>query len=79
MAGAGGRRRQETGAGDGQAAGDYLVRQMIDFQKGNRNGPGAKLMKPVVANLTMQDIIAIAAYVSSRSPEASKPATTARR
>jgi cytochrome c553 len=57
----------------------YLVRQMLDFQKGNRNGPGAKLMKPVVANLTLQDMIAIAAYVSSRSPEPSKPTTTARR
>jgi len=57
----------------------YLVRQMLDFQKGNRNGPGAKLMKPVVANLTMQDMVAIAAYVSSRSPEPSKSTTTARR
>jgi cytochrome c553 len=57
----------------------YLVRQMLDFQKGNRSGPGAKLMKPVVANLTMQDMVAIAAYVSSRSPEPSKPTTTARR
>jgi cytochrome c553 len=52
---------------------------MLDFQKGNRNGPGAKLMKPVVANLTMQDMVAIAAYVSSRSPEPSKSTTTARR
>jgi cytochrome c553 len=57
----------------------YLVRQMLDFQKGSRNGPGAKLMKPVVANLTMQDMVAIAAYVSSRSPEPSKSTTTARR
>ena len=57
----------------------YLVRQMLDFQKGNRNGPNAKLMKPVVANLTMQDMVAIAAYVSSRSPEPSKSTTTARR
>jgi cytochrome c553 len=57
----------------------YLVRQMLDFQKGNRNGPGAKLMKPVVANLTMQDMVAIAAYVSSRSPESAKSTTTARR
>jgi hypothetical protein len=34
---------------------------------------------PVVANLSLQDMIAIAAYVSSRSPESSRPATTARR
>jgi cytochrome c553 len=52
---------------------------MLDFQKGNRNGPNAKLMKPVVASLTIQDMVAIAAYVSSRSPEPSRAATTARR
>jgi cytochrome c553 len=56
-----------------------MVRQMLDMQKGNRNGPGAKWMKPVVANLTLEDIVAIAAYVSSRSPVSSNPATTARR
>jgi cytochrome c553 len=56
-----------------------MVRQLIDMQKGNRNGPGVKLMKPVIANLSLQDMIAIAAYVSSRSPESSGPATTARR
>jgi cytochrome c553 len=57
----------------------YIVRQLVDMQKGNRNGAGVKLMKPVVANLSLQDMIAIAAYVSSRSPESSRPATTARR
>ena len=57
----------------------YMVRQLIDMQKGNRNGPGVKLMRPVIANLSLQDMIAIAAYVSSRSPESSRPATTARR
>jgi cytochrome c553 len=57
----------------------YLVRQMLDMQKGNRNGPGVKLMKPVVAALTLQDMIEIAAYVSSRSPVSSSPTTTALR
>jgi cytochrome c553 len=57
----------------------YLVRQMLDMQKGNRNGPGVKLMKPVVANLTIQDMVEIAAYVSSRSPVSSSPTTTALR
>ena len=57
----------------------YIVRQMLDMQKGNRNGPGVKLMKPVVANLTIQDMVEIAAYVSSRSPVSSSPTTTARR
>jgi cytochrome c553 len=57
----------------------YMVRQMLDMQKGNRNGPGAKWMKPVVANLTLQDMVAIAAYVSSRSPVSSSPTNTASR
>jgi cytochrome c553 len=58
----------------------YLVRQLVDTQKGNRRGEGVVLMQPVVANLTMSDIVAIAAYVSSRPPaSASKTATTAQR
>jgi cytochrome c553 len=59
----------------------YIVRQLFDMQKGNRNGPNAKLMKPVVANLTIDDMIDIAAYVSSRSPipSASPTSTTAQR
>ena len=59
----------------------YMVRQMLDMQKGNRKGPGVKWMKPVVANLSMSDMVAIAAYVSSRPPVPSSPATatTARR
>ena len=59
----------------------YIVRQLFDMQKGNRNGPGVKLMKPVVANLTIDDMINIAAYVSSRSPNpsAAPTATTAQR
>jgi hypothetical protein len=36
-------------------------------------------MKPVVANLTLDDMVAIVAYVSSRSPVSSSPTTTARR
>jgi cytochrome c553 len=44
----------------------YIVRQLWDIQQGTRNGEAAGLMKPVVANLTGQDLVAIAAYVSSR-------------
>jgi cytochrome c553 len=43
----------------------YLVRQLYDLQQGTRNGPTAVLMKPVVANLTNDDFVAIAAYVAS--------------
>ena len=46
----------------------YTVRQLYDMQKGNRKGPGAELMKAVVANLTLDDIIALAAYSASRTP-----------
>jgi cytochrome c553 len=46
----------------------YIVRQMFDMKSGTRKGPGVDAMKPVLANLTPQDMLAIAAYVSSRQP-----------
>jgi cytochrome c553 len=46
----------------------YIVRQLTDIQEGSRNGEWSSLMKPVVAKLTTEDKIAIAAYVSSREP-----------
>jgi cytochrome c553 len=46
----------------------YMVRQMWDMQQGTRNGASAQLMKLVVANLTPEDMVAIAAYVASRLP-----------
>ena len=61
----------------------YMVRQMWDMQQGTRNGAQAQLMKLVVANLTEDDMVAIAAYVASRVPPAlvgvSRPTTLARR
>ena len=45
----------------------YLVRQLHDLRGGKRRGGAAELMKPVVANLTDGDIIAIAAYLASRT------------
>ena len=44
----------------------YLVRQLWDIQQGTRHGEVAQAMKPVVANLTGEDLVAIVAYVSSR-------------
>jgi cytochrome c553 len=44
----------------------YLARQMYDMQMGARNGEWTQLMKPVVAKLTSEDLVNIAAYVSSR-------------
>lgn len=46
----------------------YVVRQMYDIQKGNRNGPWTQLMKEAVAKLTIDDMIDIAAYTASRQP-----------
>ncbi|MBI3934773.1 MAG: cytochrome C-binding protein [Acidobacteria bacterium] len=46
----------------------YTVRQLYDMQQGNRKGPGAELMKAVVANLSLDDMISIAAYTASRVP-----------
>jgi cytochrome c553 len=46
----------------------YIVRQMWDMQQGTRNGASAQLMKLVLAKLTEDDLVAIAAYVSSRLP-----------
>ena len=45
----------------------YLVRQMFDMQAGARHGEWTELMKPVVAKLTNDDLVNIAAYVSSLS------------
>jgi cytochrome c553 len=46
----------------------YTVRQLFDTQRGTRKGVWADLMKPVVANLTSEDMLAIAAYTASRIP-----------
>ena len=46
----------------------YLVRQLYELQSGVRNGTMAVLMKPTVVNLTPDDMIDLAAYVSSRAP-----------
>ncbi|MDB6039190.1 MAG: cytochrome C-binding protein [Verrucomicrobiales bacterium] len=46
----------------------YLVRQLYDFQHGVRAGIGSALMKPTVEKLTLDDMIALAAYSSSLQP-----------
>ena len=48
---------------------NYIARQVAGFQVGARNSDLDQLMKGVVANLTQDDIISLAAYVASRSPE----------
>ena len=46
----------------------YLVRMMYDMQQGARKGLWSDLMKPVVAKLSEEDMLAIAAYAASRTP-----------
>ena len=46
----------------------YIVRQLYDFQHGVRAGPWSPLMAPNVINLTIGDMVAIAAYAASLPP-----------
>ena len=48
----------------------YFVRELYDFREGARVGVSAALMQPVVANLTVEDMVHMAAYVASLSPPA---------
>jgi cytochrome c553 len=45
-----------------------MTRQLIDFQTGARNGAGAAMMRPVVAQMTNDDIVALTAYLASLDP-----------
>lgn len=46
----------------------YTVRQLFDMQQGVRKGPWSALMTAAVEKLTVDDMIAIAAYTASREP-----------
>jgi cytochrome c553 len=46
----------------------YLFRQLNDIQKGTRHGNAVALMQPVVAKLSEGDMIALAAFMASRTP-----------
>lgn len=46
----------------------YTVRQLFDLQHGTRKGPWSALMNAAVAKLTLDDMVAIAAYTASRQP-----------
>jgi cytochrome c553 len=45
-----------------------MTRQIIDFQTGARNGSMAPMMKGVVSKLTLEDTVAITAYLASQAP-----------
>jgi cytochrome c553 len=46
----------------------YLVRQLYDMQRGNRNGAWTPLMASVVAHLGPDDLLTAAAYLASLKP-----------
>jgi cytochrome c553 len=47
----------------------YVARQLFDMRYGSRAGGAAEVMKPVVANLSEADIIAISSYLGSLPPQ----------
>lgn len=46
----------------------YTVRQLFDMKVGVRKGHWTELMKPVVANMSEEDMLAVAAYLASHTP-----------
>jgi cytochrome c553 len=48
----------------------YMMRQLWDIKVGTRNGIQAALMKPVIANLSVEEMTAIVAYLASLTPPA---------
>jgi cytochrome c553 len=46
----------------------YLLRQLLSFRAGTRAAPAAAAMQPVVAKLSVEEMIAVAAYAGSLDP-----------
>ncbi len=46
------------------------MRQLFDFKTGARRGPWGELMMPIVASLSVQDLMAVSAYAASVQPPA---------
>jgi cytochrome c553 len=46
-----------------------IAREIYYIQTGDRDGPSAELMRPVVEKLSADDVLAIAAYVASLPPQ----------
>jgi cytochrome c553 len=55
----------------------YLFRQLYYFKDGSRHGSMGALMKGVVAKMTQEDMLAIAAYVGSLPPGSEETSSTA--
>jgi cytochrome c553 len=46
----------------------YLIRQLKNMQIGTRKDKNVALMKPIAAKMSDREIVAVAAYLASRSP-----------
>jgi cytochrome c553 len=46
----------------------YIVRQLFMIQNGERDGARVEQMKPIVADLTLDDMLNVAAYLGSLEP-----------
>jgi cytochrome c553 len=57
----------------------YAMRQLFDFKTGARRGPWGELMTPIVAGLSLQDMMAVSAYAASIPPPAGPSTRTATR
>lgn len=57
----------------------YMMRQMWDMKVGTRRGPMTQLMKPIVANLSQDDMLNIVAYLASIKPPAAATNTSSSR
>ena len=62
-----------TVPGIGGRSPSYMMRQLYDMKVGTRNGIGVQLMTPVIANLTVDDMTAIVAYLASITPPTPAP------
>jgi cytochrome c553 len=55
----------------------YLFRQLYYFKDGSRHGTMGALMKGVVAKMSQDDMLAVAAYVASLTPGSEDSSSTA--
>ncbi|MSO82807.1 MAG: c-type cytochrome [Acidobacteria bacterium] len=51
----------------------YMMRQLWDMKRGTRDGLWAEMMKPVIANLNVDDLTAIVGYLASITPPTPAP------
>ncbi|HEY5280843.1 MAG TPA: c-type cytochrome [Pseudolabrys sp.] len=54
--------------GIGGRTATYIFRQLSDIKRGSRKGATVALMEPVVASLSEDDMISLAAYLESQDP-----------